>query len=159
MTSIYDFEKEEIGGQQIDFNDFKGDVLLLVNTASKCGLAPQLKEIEKLYDEYKDDGFRVVGLPSNQFKQELDSDEEAQQYCKVHFGVTFPMTKRVAVNGEDEAPLYKYLKEQTDGKDIAWNYTKFLINRSGQVIARYEPKTSPVEFAADIAKAVQKSDG
>lgn len=157
MSSIYEFEKQEINGQKIDFADFKGQVLLLVNTASQCGLAPQLEQIEALYQKYHKQGFTVVGLPSNQFKQELDSDEEAEQYCKTHFGVTFPMTKRVTVNGEDEDPLYTYLKEQTDGTDIAWNYTKFLIDREGQVIGRYEPKTTPDEFSDDIREAVQNS--
>lgn len=157
MSSIYEFEKEEINGQKIDFASFKGQVLLVVNTASKCGLAPQLGQIEDLYQKYHEQGFNVVGLPSNQFNQELDSDEEAEQYCKLHFGVTFPMTKRVAVNGKDEDPLYTYLKGQTDGADIAWNYTKFLIGRDGQVVGRYEPKTTPEEFSNDIVDAVQNS--
>lgn len=157
MTSIYDFEKEEIGGQKISFADYKGQVLLLVNTASKCGLAPQLEQLESLFQKYQDQGFQVLGLPSNQFQQELASDQEAQEYCKVHFGVTFPMTKRVTVNGEDEDPLYTYLKQQTDGQDIAWNYTKFLIDRDGTVIGRFEPKTTPEEFADQITKAVQKN--
>lgn len=155
VSSIYDFKKQEIGGQTIDFADFDGQVLLLVNTASKCGLAPQLKQIESLYQKYHDQGFNVVGLPSNQFNQELDSDEEAEQYCQRHFGVTFPMTERVVVNGNDEDPLYTYLKEQTDGQDIAWNYTKFLIGRDGQLVGRYEPKTTPEEFTNNIIEAVQ----
>lgn len=158
MTSIYDFSKEEVSGQTINFADFKGQVVLFVNTASKCGLAPQLEQIESLYQKYHAAGFNVVGLPSAQFKQELDSDEEAKEYCQLHFGVTFPMTKRVLVNGENEDLLFTYLKEQTGGADIAWNYTKFLVDRTGEVVGRYEPRATPDEFAADIEKAVQNSN-
>ncbi|GKS81086.1 glutathione peroxidase [Ligilactobacillus pabuli] len=157
MATIYDFSEEEVSGQPIDLADYKGQVLLLVNTASKCGLAPQLEQLEALYQQYHQAGFTVIGLPSNQFNQELDSDQAATEYCQLHFGVTFPMTKRVWVNGEQADPLFTYLKKETTGEEIAWNYTKFLIGRNGQIIGRYEPKTTPEEFSADIAEAVQNS--
>ena len=157
MTTIYDFSEEEVSGQPIDLADFKGQVLLVVNTASKCGLAPQLEQLEALYQQYHQAGFTVIGLPSNQFNQELDSDQAATEYYQLHFGVTFPMTKRVWVNGEQADPLFTYLKKETTGEEIAWNYTKFLIGRNGQIIGRYEPKTTPEEFSADIAEAVQNS--
>lgn len=110
-----------------------------------------------MYQQYHQAGFTVIGLPSNQFNQELDSDQAATEYCQLHFGVTFPMTKRVWVNGEQADPLFTYLKKETTGEEIAWNYTKFLIGRNGQIIGRYEPKTTPEEFSADIAEAVQNS--
>lgn len=157
MATIYDFSEEEVSGQPIDLADYKGQVLLLVNTASKCGLAPQLEQLEALYQQYHQAGFTVIGLPSNQFNQELDSGQAATEYCQLHFGVTFPMTKRVWVNGEQADPLFTYLKKETTGEEIAWNYTKFLIGRNGQIIGRYEPKTTPEEFSADIAEAVQNS--
>lgn len=157
MTTIYDFSEEEVSGQPIDLADFKGQVLLVVNTASKCGLAPQLEQLEALYQQYHQAGFTVIGLPSNQFNQELDSDQAATEYCQLHFGVTFPMTKRVWVNGEQADPLFTYLKKETTGEEIAWNYTKFLIGKNGEILGRYEPKTTPEEFKADIAEAVQNS--
>lgn len=157
MTTIYDFSEEEVSGQPINLADFKGQVLLLVNTASKCGLAPQLEQLEEFYQQYHQAGLTVIGLPSNQFNQELDSDQAATEYCQLHFGVTFPMTKRVWVNGEQADPLFTYLKKETTGAEIAWNYTKFLIGRDGQIIGRYEPKTTPEEFRADLVQAVQNS--
>lgn len=157
MTTIYDFSEEEVSGQPIDLADFKGQVLLVVNTASKCGLAPQLEQLEALYQQYHQAGFTVIGLPSNQFNQELDSDQAATEYCQLHFGVTFPMTKRVWVNGEQADPLFTYLKKETTGEEISWNYTKFLIGKNGEILGRYEPKTTPEEFKADIAEAVQNS--
>lgn len=119
MATIYDFSEEEVSGQPIDLADYKGQVLLLVNTASKCGLAPQLEQLEALYQQYHQAGFTVIGLPSNQFNQELDSDQAATEYCQLHFGVTFPMTKRVWVNGEQADPLFTYLKKETTGEEIA----------------------------------------
>lgn len=112
MTTIYDFSEEEVSGQPINLADFKGQVLLLVNTASKCGLAPQLEQLEEFYQQYHQAGLTVIGLPSNQFNQELDSDQAATEYCQLHFGVTFPMTKRVWVNGEQADPLFTYLKKK-----------------------------------------------
>ncbi len=110
MKTIYDYKETEMSGKTIDLSAFKNKVLVIVNTASKCGLAPQLEGLEKLYKKYKDDGLVILGLPSNQFHQELDTDEEADDYCRIHYGVTFLMTQRVAVNGADEIRCLPILK-------------------------------------------------
>ncbi|ANZ63577.1 glutathione peroxidase [Secundilactobacillus paracollinoides] len=154
MTTIYDFEETEMSGRKINFADYKGKVLLVVNTASKCGLAPQLTGLEKLYKDYHDQGLEVLGLPSNQFHQELDSDEETNDYCQVHYGVTFPMTKKVRVNGSEEDPLFTYLKDEAGHGRIKWNYTKFLIGRDGQMIERFAPITTPEKMEDTIVKAL-----
>lgn len=155
MTSVYDFKETEMNGQSLPLANYKGQALLIVNTASKCGLAPQLTGLEKLYKQFHDQGFTVLGLPSNQFHQELDTDEAASEYCQMHYGVTFPMTKRVAVNGDDEDPLFTYLKDASGHGRIKWNYTKFLIGRDGQLLHRYAPTTKPEKFAADVAVALE----
>lgn len=157
MATIYDFTETEMSGQSIDFKDYQGKVLLIVNTASKCGLAPQLAGIEALYQKYHDQGFEVLGLPSNQFHQELATDEEANDFCQLHYGVTFPMTQRVAVNGDDEDPLFTYLKETAGHGRIKWNFTKFLIGRDGQLIDRYAPVTKPEKVEPDIVTALAQS--
>lgn len=156
MTSIYDFSETEMNGFTIDFKDYQGKVLLVVNTASKCGFAPQLTGLEELYQKYHDQGFEVLGLPSNQFHQELDSDQETSDYCQVHYGVTFPMTKKVAVNGGNEDPLFTYLKDSVGHGRIKWNFTKFLIGRDGQVIERFAPVTKPEKIEPEIVKALEK---
>jgi len=117
--------------------------VIIVNTASKCGLAPQLEGLEQLYKKYKNEGLVVLGLPSNQFHQELASDQEADEYCRLHYGVTFPMTKRVVVNGNGEDPLFTHLKNESGHGKIKWNYTKFLIGKDGQLIHRFAPITKP----------------
>ncbi|MCI1553126.1 MAG: glutathione peroxidase [Levilactobacillus sp.] len=157
MATIYDFTETEMSGQSIDFKDYQGKVLLIVNTASKCGLAPQLAGIEALYQKYHDQGFEVLGLPSNQFHQELATDEEANDFCQLHYGVTFPMTQRVVVNGDDEDPLFTYLKETAGHGRIKWNFTKFLIGRDGQLIDRYAPVTKPEKVEPDIVTALAQS--
>lgn len=154
MTSIYDFTEIEMSGKTIDFQDYRGKVLLVVNTASKCGLAPQLEGIEALYQQYHDQGFEVLGLPSNQFHQELETDAATSDFCQLHYGVTFPMTQKVAVNGENEDPLFTYLKETAGHGRIKWNFTKFLIGRDGQLIDRYAPVTKPEKITPDIVKAL-----
>lgn len=156
MNPIYSFQETEMSGQPIDFADYQGKVLLIVNTASKCGLAPQLTEIERLYQQYHGQGFEVLGLPSNQFRQELDSDEETQAYCQMHYGVTFPMTKKVQVNGDGEDPLFTYLKATAGHGKIKWNFTKFLIGRDGQLIHRYAPVTKPEKMEPVIVEALAK---
>lgn len=156
MSTIYDFQETEMSGQSIKFDDYRGKVLLIVNTASKCGLAPQLEGIEKLYKQYHDQGFEVLGLPSNQFHQELDSDEETEAYCQLHYGVTFPMTKQVQVNGDGENPLFTYLKDTAGHGRIKWNFTKFLIGRDGQLIKRYAPVFKPEKIEPAIVEALGK---
>lgn len=156
MASIYDFSEIEMNGGLIDFNDYKGKVILIVNTASKCGFAPQLKSIEELYRKYRKEGFAVLGLPSNQFRQELASDLETKDYCQMHYGVTFPMTRKIMVNGEDEDPLFTYLKKEAGHGRIKWNFTKFLIGRDGELINRYAPITKPEKFEQEIINALRK---
>ncbi|GMA72930.1 hypothetical protein GCM10025885_19790 [Tetragenococcus osmophilus] len=112
MVTIYDFKETEMSEKPLDLSDYTGKVVIIVNTASKCGLAPQLETLENLYEKYKKDGLEILGLPSNQFHQELDDDKQTNDYCKVHYGVTFPMTKRVEVNGDKEDPLFTYLKKK-----------------------------------------------
>ncbi|QMU08290.1 glutathione peroxidase [Levilactobacillus suantsaii] len=155
MATIYDFQETEMSGQPINFADYKGKVLLIVNTASKCGLAPQLTGIEDLYKRYHDQGLEVLGLPSNQFHQELDSDAATNDFCQMHYGVTFPMTRKVRVNGNDEDPLFTYLKATAGHGRIKWNFTKFLIGRDGQLISRYAPTTTPEKFEAAIVAALR----
>ena len=154
MTSIYDFTETEMNGKEINLKDYTDKVVIIVNAASKCGLAPQLEGLEALYKKYQGDGLVVLGLPSNQFKQELDTDEETSDYCQVHYGVTFPMTKRVMVNGKDEDELFAYLKDMSGNGSIKWNYTKFLIGRDGQLIHRYAPITTPEKMEKDIIAAL-----
>ncbi|MYV17401.1 glutathione peroxidase [Furfurilactobacillus milii] len=158
MASIYDFSETEMSGQTIPLDNYRGQVLLIVNTASKCGFAPQLEGLESLYKQYHDQGFNVLGLPSNQFHQELATDEETDDFCQVHYGVTFPMTKRVAVNGDDEDPLFTYLKDAAGHGRIKWNFTKFLVGRDGQVIKRYAPQTKPEKFETDIVDALNQAE-
>jgi glutathione peroxidase len=155
MTTIYDFTETEMNGKPINLKDYEGKVVIIVNTASKCGLAPQLEGLEALYKEHKDEGLVVLGLPSNQFKQELDSDEETNEFCQMHYGVTFPMTKRVMVNGQDEDELFTYLKEQSGNGAIKWNYTKFLVGRDGKLIHRYAPITTPEKMTDDVLAALK----
>lgn len=154
MSNIYDFQETEMSGQQINFADYRGKVVMIVNTASKCGLAPQLEGIEKLYQKYHDQGFEVLGLPSNQFHQELASDEATEAYCQLHYGVTFPMTKQVQVNGDGEDPLFTYLKDKAGHGRIKWNFTKFLIGRDGQLISRYAPVVKPAKIEPAIVEAL-----
>ncbi|MCF6165966.1 glutathione peroxidase [Furfurilactobacillus rossiae] len=158
MASIYDFSETEMSGQTIPLDNYRGQVLLIVNTASKCGFAPQLEGLESLYKQYHDQGFNVLGLPSNQFHQELATDEETDDFCQVHYGVTFPMTKRVTVNGDDEDPLFTYLKDAAGHGRIKWNFTKFLVGRDGQVIKRYAPQTKPEKFETDIVDALSQAE-
>ena len=158
MASIYDFSETEMSGQTIPLDNYRGQVLLIVNTASKCGFAPQLEGLESLYKQYHDQGFNVLGLPSNQFHQELATDEETDDFCQVHYGVTFPMTKRVAVNGDDEDPLFTYLKDAAGHGRIKWNFTKFLVGRDGQVIKRYAPQTKREKFETEIVDALSQAE-
>ena len=147
MASIYDFKAIRNNGSELDFADFKGKVIMVVNTASKCGFTPQYKGLEALYQKYKDHGLVIVGFPCDQFAhQEPGDDEQIAQFCEINFGVTFPLSKKVNVNGEDADPLFKYLKSRTRGllgSSVKWNFTKFLISRDGKRIERYAPVTTP----------------
>ena len=153
---FYDFSAKKINGEEIKMDIFKGKVVLIVNTASKCGLTPQFKDLEELYTTYRDDGFEILGFPCNQFaNQESGSDKEIQEFCSLNYGVTFTMFAKIDVNGQQEHPLYKFLKEEKKGflnSKIKWNFTKFLINREGKVVKRYAPTVKPEKIEADIRK-------
>lgn len=155
MASIYDFEVNTISGKQVPLSDYKGKVLLIVNTASKCGFTPQFTGLETLYSELHDEGLDVLGFPCNQFlKQDPGNDSEISEFCSLNYGVTFPMFSKIEVNGDNAHPLYTYLKSEAKGllgsEKIKWNFTKFLVDREGGVIKRYAPNTEPKDIAADI---------
>lgn len=154
--SIYQFEVKEKTGELRSLKDYEGKVVLIVNTASKCGFTPQFEGLQALYEKYKDRGFVVLGFPCSQFNdQEFDNIDETMQFCQLNFGVSFPMFAKVDVNGEHADPLFNYLKEQKRGlltRKIEWNFTKFLVDRQGQVIKRFAPTTSPEKIEQDIVK-------
>ncbi len=155
--SIYDFSVKSIDEKSVSLSKYKGQVLLIVNVASKCGFTPQYEGLESLYEKYKDDGFMVLGFPSNQFlSQEPASNKEIKFFCQGTYDVKFDMFAKIDVNGEDADPLYKFLKEQQGGAlwidAIKWNFTKFLVDREGNVVERYGPSTKPREIEVDIEK-------
>jgi len=158
MTSIYDFTAKTLGGKDVSLADYRGEVLLVVNTASKCGFTPQYEGLEKLYENLHPKGLTVLGFPCNQFgAQEPGSADEIGQFCQVNYGVSFPMFAKIDVNGPDAHPLYNYLKHEKSGlfgSRIKWNFTKFLIDRAGKVIARYAPTTKPKALEESIAKLI-----
>ena len=156
MTSIYDFQAKTLQGKDVPLSDFRGQVMLIVNTASKCGFTPQYEGLEILQKKLHDRGFNVLGFPCNQFgKQEPGSNNEIGQFCEINYGVTFPMFAKIDVNGEDTHPLYKFLKREKPGllgsDRIKWNFTKFLVDRAGKVVARYAPMTKPASIEGPIA--------
>lgn len=156
MSTIYDFSAKDLSGNNVDFSDFKDKVLLIVNTASKCGFTPQFEGLEKLHQQYKNQGLVVIGFPCNQFgSQDPGSNDEIGAFCQKNYGVDFLMMEKIDVNGNNEHPLYTWLKKQeggflTDG--IKWNFTKFLVNSQGEVVERYAPTTKPESIEADIVK-------
>lgn len=155
--SIADFTVTTNRGQPLDLKDKLGTVLLVVNTASKCGFTPQYDGLENLYQTYKDQGFEVLGFPCNQFgAQEPGNADEIAEFCKVNFGVTFPLMAKVEVNGSGASPLYDWMKREAPGimglNSIKWNFTKFLIGRDGKVVKRYGPTDAPERIAKDIER-------
>jgi len=155
--SIYNFEVIDIHHQKTTLTPFKGQVMLIVNTASRCGFTPQFEGLEKLYKTHKNQGFVVLGFPCNQFgSQEPLNEAQIENFCRIDYGVTFPMFAKIDVNGENAHPLYRYLKSNAPGimgsESIKWNFTKFLIDRKGRVIRRYAPSTTPEAIEADIKK-------
>jgi len=158
--SIYRFTAKNIQGKETSLEQFRGKVLLIVNTASKCGFTRQYKELQELYNQYKDEGFSVLGFPCNQFgQQEPGTEREIEQFCQLHYGVTFPMFSKIEVNGDRAHPLFAFLKEQAPGilgsKAIKWNFTKFLVDRNGKVISRVSPQTNPSELREEIEKLIR----
>lgn len=159
MTSIYDFEARRIDGRPAPLSDFRGKVLLIVNTASKCGFTPQFEGLEALYKKYADRGLTVLGFPSNQFmSQDPGSNVEISAFCTENYGVSFPMMEKIDVNGSDAAPLYKWLVKEAPGllgsTAIKWNFTKFLVGKDGRVLKRYAPVDKPESIAGDIEAAL-----
>lgn len=159
MNTVYDFSAKTIDGKTRKLADYRGKVLLVVNTASKCGFTPQYKGLEQIYTKYKDRGFAVLGFPSNQFgEQEPGADSEIAEFCEMNYGVTFPLFSKVDVNGEAAHPLFKHLTSEKKGllgsEAIKWNFTKFLVGKNGAVIERYAPTTKPEDIAADIERAL-----
>lgn len=153
MTTIYDITVKDANNETVLLSEYEGKVLLIVNTAIKCGLAPQYEELQALYEKYQEQGFYVLDFPSNQFLQSPESAEETNDYCIREYGTTFPRFEKVNVNGAEADPLYKHLKKQQGGlfsDAIKWNFTKFLIDRDGKVIKRYAPTVNPKEIEADI---------
>ena len=147
-TSIYHFTMDSIDGKPVNLASFSGKVVLIVNVASKCGFTPQYAALEALYEKYKDKGFVIVGVPANNFmSQEPGTNEEIKTFCTNKYNVTFPMMSKVSVKGDDKAPLYTFLTDKSSdpqfGGDIKWNFTKFLFDRSGNPVARFEPATTP----------------
>jgi glutathione peroxidase len=154
MTSLQDFEARTITGEDRRLADYKGKVVLVVNTASKCGLTPQFEGLEKLYAGLRDQGLVVLGFPCDQFaNQEFDNDAETADFCQLNYGVTFPMFSRIDVNGPEAHPLFAWLRTEKGGvlgDAIKWNFTKFLLDRSGTVVRRYAPTVPPEDIEADI---------
>ncbi len=176
MATIYDFKALNNKGAEVDFTQYEGKVLMIVNTASKCGFTPQYDGLEALYQKYKDQGLIIIGFPCDQFaNQEPGSDEEIAEFCRLNHGVTFPLMKKIDVNGKEAHPIYDFLKEQAPTEeykglkakasaalfktisksvekdsDIKWNFTKFLISRDGSVIKRFPPTTTPEEMEKDL---------
>ena len=147
-TSIYNFTMDSIDGKPVSLSSFNGKVVLVVNVASKCGFTPQYAALEALYEKYKDKGFVIIGVPANNFmSQEPGTNEEIKKFCSNKYNVTFPMMSKVSVKGDDQAPLYTFLTDKASNPqfagDIKWNFTKFLFDRSGNPVARFEPATKP----------------
>jgi glutathione peroxidase len=155
-ASIYDFTMKSIDGKALPLENFKGKVVLVVNVASQCGYTPQYKGLESLYEKYKAQGLVIAGFPANNFgSQEPGSDQEIKTFCSRNYSVTFPMFSKISVAGSDKAALYKYLTD-TAGGDIQWNFTKFLIDRNGEILQRFEPDVTPEQMDATIAKALKQ---
>ena len=180
--SIYSFNAKDIDGKEVSLEDFKGKVLIIVNTASKCGLTPQYEGLQKLYEEYKDNGVEILGFPCNQFMgQEPGDSEETKGFCTLNYGVTFPMFEKIDVNGELAHPIFKYLTKEAAfkgfdmsnptnkvldplikekfpefsvGDAIRWNFTKFLLDRDGNVVERFEPAVGPMEIKSHIERLI-----
>ncbi len=157
MSNVYQFSAKNIKGEEVALSDYNDNVMLIVNTASACGLTPQYEGLQKLYDDYSAKGLEILAFPCNQFKQqESGSNEEIKNFCDLNFKIKFPLFDKIEVNGDNTHPLFNYLKSQAPGilgsKSIKWNFTKFLVNRQGQVIKRYAPTTKPEKIKADIEK-------
>jgi glutathione peroxidase len=159
MPSVFDFSAKLNDGKEKSLADYKGRVLLIVNTASKCGFTPQYKGLEELYTKYRKQGLEILGFPCDQFgHQEPGTDEEILSFCEVNYGVSFPLFSKINVNGVHRHPLYKHLTAEAGGllgSSIKWNFTKFLVSREGKVLERFAPVTAPEQISDEIAKALK----
>lgn len=156
MTTLYDFSLETAAGDKVPLSDYRDKVLLIVNTASRCGFTPQYEGLQALHDQYHDRGLDILALPCNQFgKQEPGSNDEIQEFCQVNYGVSFPVLGKIDVNGANAHPLYDHLKSEAGGfvtDHIKWNFTKFLVDRDGKVVRRFAPKDTPESIAPHVEK-------
>ena len=157
MTDVFQFTADSLGGAPVNLEQYRGKVLLIVNTASNCGFTPQYKGLEAVYQQFKDKGVEVLGFPCNQFgKQEPGTADEIGTFCEKNYGVTFPLFSKIDVNGTHTHPLFNHLKSEAPGllgsKAIKWNFTKFLVKKDGTVFQRYAPQTKPEELMIDIQK-------
>lgn len=160
MKTVYDFTATQANGESLPLAQYENRPMIIVNTASKCGFTPQFKELQELYDDYHQDGLEILAFPCAQFNdQEFDNIEETTEFCQLNYGVTFPVLSKIDVNGEQADPLFVFLKKQKGGivsRAIKWNFTKFLIDRDGQVVKRYSPTTSPSKMKQDVLKLLEK---
>lgn len=158
MPTLYDFTATTINGRPEDLSDYRGKVVLVVNTASKCGLTPQFTGLEELHTRHAEAGLVILGFPSDQFmNQEFSDDADIAEFCQLNYGVTFPMFSKVDVNGKDAHPVFQWLRTETGGllgDAIKWNFTKFLVDREGRVVRRYAPTVEPAAIEADIRQAL-----
>jgi glutathione peroxidase len=163
VTTLSDFHATSIDGSDVDLASYAGKVVVVVNTASQCGFTPQYAGLQRLYDDYAGQGLVVLGFPCDQFgHQEPGTEDEIAEFCESSFGVTFPMFAKIDVNGDDTHPLYQWLKHQQSGvigKDIRWNFTKFLIGRDGRVVRRFGPVKEPETMRPQIEKALTEPEG
>ena len=161
MTTFYDFEANNIKGETISMKDYEGKTVIVVNTASKCGFTPQYEGLEKLYQQYKDQGLVILGFPCNQFaNQEPGSSDEIEEFCEINYGVTFPLFEKINVNGKETHPIFKYLKLQLSGgifgSSIKWNFTKFVIDSQGIPVKRFSPNTKPENMENTINELLKQ---
>lgn len=158
---FYDFEATKLNGKTVSMKEYQGKTIVIVNTASKCGFTPQYEGLEKLYQKYKDRGLVILGFPCNQFaNQEPGSSKEIEEFCKVNYGVTFPLFEKIEVNGKNAHPIFKFLKSKLSGgifgSRIKWNFTKFVINSKGVPVKRFSPNTKPEKMEKTIRRLLQK---
>ena len=159
MSELYDINIKDNNLNNVEMSEYKGKILLIVNVASKCGFTPQYKDLENLYKKYKDQGLEVLGFPCNQFgAQEPGSNEEIQSFCNLNYNVTFKLFDKIDVNGPKTSPLFKHLKNQSPGilgtEGIKWNFTKFLVNKDGEVVKRFSPKDTEAVIEAQLVKSL-----
>ncbi|WP_075620493.1 glutathione peroxidase [Paenisporosarcina indica] len=158
MTSIYDITAIKADGEEISLNTYKGQPMIIVNTASKCGFTPQFQELQEVFEEYKDQGLVILGFPCGQFnEQEFDDVNETMEFCQVNYGVSFPMFQKIDVKGPNAHPLFEFLVSEKKGflfENIKWNFTKFLVDPDGRVVKRYAPQTSPKKIEDDLLQYI-----